>query len=763
MTKQINLPQLIKTSTDETFRTNLKTVVEKNVPFGERLTLYNHIANSIYTDGYTVFAIFAWELGLDYLDSDEIDGVLKADLLRSYGLAWMELNHFDLSIEYLNEAMEFLDNRDDGILIDIYFGLSIVYKHLTDMPKAIEYAKMATHTAKKMNDDFEISRAYLNTGNLLSKTNRYDEALENYQNALKYSTMDEVKSNVLMSLGLLYKNTMEYQKAKETFDEAERLFKKLKFVNEMFELYINYGILYTKLAKFDNAKEYLQMALDYFEEIDDSYNMTICYLNLGRVEQDRAKFSTSLKYFNRGVALCNSDDNLISLASLLYYSRGNIFLSLKEYKKASSDYQIAIQYAKEQNDTSMEASIKNALAGLEADKGNIDTAQKLYQEILEVFQKDNNIEEIVATYTNMALLYEEKAMHQLAHKAYTKALNLAQTIDIPQLEISILINMAEMFASIADSHKAIELYNQTFELLENYDNDDLLSKCYLNLANIYESITEFDLALKYAKLGLALKEKLGYDDKSLYIIYDSLARIYDGLKQEEEAEKYYIKTLQSAKEYNPSHYYGMLVNYGLFLFKFKEDILGAIECYDKAKAYFEKHQKYETLIAINSNYAMIYESQSQREDAIKHYKKALEYADIFISFIEDENIMMKYRINFEHIYENLVQLYIQKKSYKKAFETIENLKSRTFSKILSSNYFHSNKIPKNLLAKEKKLKKELNQILSNDLDIVNLDSMLQPIYKDLSNLYTNMRKIDTNYVLIKENSILGFDRIKGVL
>jgi tetratricopeptide (TPR) repeat protein len=115
--------------------------------------------------------------------------------------------------------------------------------------------------------------------------------------------------------------------------------------------------------------------------------------------------------------LCNGDENLISLNSLLYYSRANIFLSLKRYKKALADYKVALEYAQMQGDRAMEASIKNGLANIEADNGNIKKAEKIYQEIIKVFEEDNNIEEVIATYTNIALLYDAHGMYQLAQES----------------------------------------------------------------------------------------------------------------------------------------------------------------------------------------------------------------------------------------------------------------------------------------------------------------------------------------------------------
>ena len=775
MNNKIDIQNLIDTSTPETFKSNLKKIVEENVPIGERLTLYNYIATDIYSKGYRNYGVDGWRLGLEYLGVESIDSVLKADLLKTYGLALMEMSQFDLAQKYLHKALEYLNDEDNEVLIDIYFGLSIVYKYLLNMQKAIEYSKKATQIAKKMNDSFEISRAYLNSANLFANINKNSKAKGHYLLALKYANLDEVRSNIFMNLGLLYKNSFEYEKAEEMYKKAEEIFFKLEMVNEIFELYINYGTLYMRLARFDEAKEYLQKALEYFEQIEDRYNVVTCYLNLGRVEQDRANFNEALNYFNLAIELTNKDKNLISMVSLLYYSRANVFYSLHKYDSAKTDYEIALNYAKKQNDKAMEASVKNALAGIEADKGNIDKAEKLYKEIIEVFKEDNNIEEIVATYTNMALLYDRQGMYQLAKKAHEKALKLIQDIDkisilenfkdmstIPSLKISVIINLAEVHATVTDVKKAIALYNEALELLSLYDNDDLLAKCYLNLANIYESITEFKQAIKYGKLALGLKKKLEQDN-SLYKVYNTLALSYDGLKQIKEAEEYYKKALSEAKEKNISDYYGILVNYGLFLFNLKGNQNEALKCYDRAKEFFEQEQKYETLIAIYSNYAMLYQAQSKYKEAISHYKKALEYARVFLSFIEDENMMMKYRINFEHIYENLTELYLKEKNYAEAFYYLEGLKSRTFSKILSSKYFESKTIPNKLLKEEKTLKEQLEMLLNGDSDITTLNDRVQEVYQDIQEVYFEMRKFDERYVLVKENVPLGSLGVKKFL
>jgi len=763
MTQQINIKQLITTSTKETFKQNLKDAVEKNVPIGERLTLYNYIATDVYSKGYRDYAVDGWELGVEYLGIDEIEPILKADFCKTYGLACMELNQFDLSREYLYMALDFLgDTEDNELLIDIYFGLSIVYKYLTNIPKAIEFSQKAIDISKKMRDDFEISRAYLNSANLFAIDNKNSRAKEEYLKALEYAKHDEVRSNIFMSLGLVYKNEHEYDNALEMYEKAEDIFFELEMVNEIFELYINYGTLYSKLARFDEAKEYLQKASEYFEQIDDSYNSTTCYLNLGRVEQDRANFSEALLYFDKAIDNIDKDNNLISLASLLYYSRANIYTSLKEYTFALKDYEVALLYAKEQNDKAMVASIKNALAGVEVDRGELESAERIYKEIIEQFEVDDNIEEIIATYTNIALLYNRQGLYQLAQKAHKKALELLTNRDMPQLKISILINLAEVYASVMDISKSISIYNEVLELLSLYDNDDLLAKCYLNLANIYESISEFEKAIEYAKLALKLKERLK-QNQTLYMVYNSLACSYDGLKQVEDADRYYKEALSEVEGINDAHYYGILVNYGLYLFKLKDDYLGALECYDDAQIYFEKRQEYETLIAIYSNYAMLYQARDKYHRAINYYKKALEYADIFLSFIEDEELMIKYRINFEHIYENLIQLYLNLGEYKDAFYYLEGLKSRTFSKILSADYFESTKIPDMLLKREKEAKKRLEDILSRDSKIVSLGSKVKELYQMLDEIYLDMHSFDTRYVLIKRNTPLKVDVIKGFL
>ena len=72
MAQHIDIQNLISTSTQETFKQNLKEAVEKNVPIGERLTLYNYIATDVYLKGYRDYAVDGWELDVWYLDRFEI-------------------------------------------------------------------------------------------------------------------------------------------------------------------------------------------------------------------------------------------------------------------------------------------------------------------------------------------------------------------------------------------------------------------------------------------------------------------------------------------------------------------------------------------------------------------------------------------------------------------------------------------------------------------------------------------------------------------
>ena len=75
----------------------------------------------------------------------EIDSVLKADFLKTYGLAMMELSQFEKSIAYLHRAEEILCSRDDGILIDIYFVSPINPKE-SHSSQSLHQPKKASHT-----------------------------------------------------------------------------------------------------------------------------------------------------------------------------------------------------------------------------------------------------------------------------------------------------------------------------------------------------------------------------------------------------------------------------------------------------------------------------------------------------------------------------------------------------------------------------------------------------------------------------------------
>jgi len=82
MIQQIDIQNLITTSTQETFKQNLKKAVEQNISIGERLTLYNYIATDVYSQGYRNYGVDGWELEIEYFDVEEIE--LKVDVIKEF-------------------------------------------------------------------------------------------------------------------------------------------------------------------------------------------------------------------------------------------------------------------------------------------------------------------------------------------------------------------------------------------------------------------------------------------------------------------------------------------------------------------------------------------------------------------------------------------------------------------------------------------------------------------------------------------------------
>lgn len=191
-----------------------------------------------------------------------------ANLVIAYNLRvenLTDLRKIKEGVRLCDEAETVFRVQDSIEFQKLCFKCGVLYHQDNDSEKAYETYNKITRKEYR-----ELSLFTGNYGMILTGMKKWDEALVNYKNSLKYhydsNTVKDINIT-LSNIGQLYIKQKKWKEAKVYLDSAHRSFtdesqiRGHKFLNE------SYYLLYHGQKKIDTAMEYLQRINDWNEEI----------------------------------------------------------------------------------------------------------------------------------------------------------------------------------------------------------------------------------------------------------------------------------------------------------------------------------------------------------------------------------------------------------------------------------------------------------------------------------------------------------------
>ncbi|PCH53471.1 MAG: hypothetical protein COC22_02665, partial [Flavobacteriaceae bacterium] len=285
------------------------------------------------------------------------------------------------------------------------------------------------------------------------------------------------------------------------------------------------------LKQQDNLSEFIYVQLDEFTKNASIENLTI-FKNI------------SSKLWR------NPFTNTENTAQLYFYINyaynlkqfGFINLSIVQYEKALSFYEnTQIKY------NIIEYCLK-PLANNYTRLGDVDRAEDILKITIEKAQKENNKTQIIASYSNLAIVFRTKGAYYKAINYLNLGLNLTTK---NELKARIYSDLAINFLYLNEIEKVkknIQLSNKF-----NVDNNSILTKNNITLANYFVQKKEFNKAI--IQFENALKTALkafGKHDREVAKIYNQIAEVYGQTNQSEKGLIYYQKSLSALlPKYHP--------------------------------------------------------------------------------------------------------------------------------------------------------------------------------------------------------------------
>ncbi|WP_456377941.1 CHAT domain-containing protein [Lutibacter sp.] len=288
-----------------------------------------------------------------------------------------------------------------------------------------------------------------------------------------------------------------------------------------------------QLKEQDNFSEYIYVHLDEFSKNPSIENLSIfesVQSNLWRASNTK-KESTALLYFQVNYAFQLKQFGFIN-QSILQYEKA--YAVYKNNKLAS--YNI------------IEFCLK-PLANNYTRLGDVDRAEDILKITIDKAQKENNTAQIIAGYSNLAIVYRTKG----AYKNAVTYLNLALKLSAKkQIKSRLYSDLAINYLFLKEVNKAEE-YSKISNILNIKKEYSIITRNAITLGSSFfqkkkytKAIVEFNNALKAAIIVF------GKNDREVAKIYNNIAEVYKEQQQFKKALSVYQKSLSTLlPKYNP--------------------------------------------------------------------------------------------------------------------------------------------------------------------------------------------------------------------
>ena len=214
-----------------------------------------------------------------------------------------------------------------------------------------------------------------------------DKAIEIAQDVYQNSEISiKQKVNLLLTISTAYTSKRDYENSLKYVLEIEDLLPSIN--NDILKMNVinRIGAQYQDLKIYDKAIDYLNESLELIQKYpnQDSVQTYLGYNAIlrGFIYREQMSCDIALKYFDKAIeAYKKTLQNPLMNAnvSICYYNQGNCLLTLDKLADAKFSFLQSIEYAKENNATSLIAFAQKGLAEVKTREGN-------YQESIELLQ-----------------------------------------------------------------------------------------------------------------------------------------------------------------------------------------------------------------------------------------------------------------------------------------------------------------------------------------------------------------------------------------
>lgn len=358
---------------------------------------------------------------------------------------------------------------------------------------------------------------------------------------LKTCNDDSNKVKLLLQLSSAYE-------AKDTLskypliNDALSLTEKINWTRGKVLIYRHLASMYRSTDDVSNAIIAYQNCATHAWQIKDSFNLAESYSFIGTMFQSSSQFDSSLYYHQLSLKYrTNPRSQIASLANLavVYNILGDFPRALDNYIQATKINQSILTGIDKNNDDSL------TQAGLLFNTGEIytemkqyDKASENYQQVLEMGQRLTDTTFQMVAFRGIASTFSNVRNHAKCIEFNLKALALCKASNDLVNQPGILNELAKEYITIGEINQALDYLSDAKQIAEEKDYANNLPKIYTTLGTIYTLKKEYQSAITFLQKSIQISKGLGVisDQRDALQI---LSKVYQETNQPKEALETY--------------------------------------------------------------------------------------------------------------------------------------------------------------------------------------------------------------------------------
>ena len=266
-------------------------------------------------------------LSIKSIYPDKIPAKVINFSFNQYGMLYYYIGKYEQGIEFIEVALAESYKLGEQIQIaGILSNLSVMYMYSGKYRKAQETLLTAIKIRFSLNDYVGLATSYNQLANFFYRKGDTSQAMENYLKAFdalaKVSSADEhasmkVGARITNNIANLYKESAEYKKALEYYQESLRMKLELNDEADTASVLGNIASVYNRLEDYKNAAIYFKKSLSLCDKHKLDVSASTQLLNLGTMYYDQQKYDAALVHYKKSEVLRRSQGDPYALVRIL--------------------------------------------------------------------------------------------------------------------------------------------------------------------------------------------------------------------------------------------------------------------------------------------------------------------------------------------------------------------------------------------------------------------------------------------------------------